>query len=132
MKNNEVMVVVIAISSFIVGLSFSYEIFRIPAIIAAWVGGAAAAYIFLKAETVEDNVKKVNLASLLNKLNTLEGEERRIFEEIIAEEGEIMQSELVEKSRLSKASVSRILDKLEGKGLIIRQRYGMGDIVLLR
>ena len=43
-----------------------------------------------------------------------------------------MQSELVEKSGLSKASVSGILDKLEGKGLIIRQRYGMGDIVLLR
>jgi len=103
MKKNEIMVVVIAISSFIVGLSFSYEFFRIPAIIAAWIGGAAAAYIFLSAEeSVNDEKEKV------------------------------MQGILVEKSNLSKATVSRILDSLEGKGLIVRQRHGMNNVILLK
>jgi uncharacterized membrane protein len=134
MEKNKIMVAVIAVSSFIVGLSFSYDIFRFPAIIAAAVGGAAAAYIFLKEEPLnEDNPnKRINLASLLDKLNALEGNEKQIFEEITARDGRVLQSELVEKSSLSKATVSRVLDSLEGKGLIIRQRHGMNNIILLK
>ncbi|ODS36757.1 hypothetical protein BEH94_00510 [Candidatus Altiarchaeales archaeon WOR_SM1_SCG] len=133
MKKNEIMVVVIAISSFIVGLSFSYEFFRIPAIIAAWIGGAAAAYIFLSAEeSVNDEKEKINIKDLLNKLDKLKGNEKQIFEEIISEDGKVMQGILVEKSNLSKATVSRILDSLEGKGLIVRQRHGMNNIILLK
>jgi uncharacterized membrane protein len=39
---------------------------------------------------------------------------------------------LLSKSSLSKATVSRVLDSLEGKGLIIRQRHGMNNIILLK
>ena len=132
MEKNKIMVIIIAFSSFIVGLSFSYDIFKIPAIIAAGIGGAAAAYIFLKAEQIEESTQKLDIVLLLDKLNTLEGEERRIFEEIISCNGEVTQSKLVEKSALSKASVSRILDKLESRGLIIRRRHGMGNVVMLK
>jgi len=133
MEKNKLMVIIVAISSFIIGLSFSYDIFRIPAIIAAGIGGAAAAYIFLKEEpAVKDAKEKIDLTSLLDKLNKLEGNEKQIFEEIISHEGKVLQSELVEKSSLSKASVSRILDSLESKGLIVRQRHGMKNIILLK
>ena len=134
MEKNKIMVVVIAVSSFIVGLSFSYEFFRIPAIIAAGIGGAAATYIFLKGENSggNDTSEKENLAFLLDRINTLEGNEKQIFEEIISQDGKVMQSVLVEKSNLSKATVSRILDGLEGKGLIVRQRHGMNNIILLK
>ena len=69
MEKNKIMVITIAVSSFVVGLSFSYNIFRIPAIIAAGIGGAAAAYIFLSAEdSVNDEKEKFKIKSLLNKL----------------------------------------------------------------
>ncbi len=47
-------------------------------------------------------------------------------------DGIITQSELVEKTGLSKASVSRALDLLESKGLVERRRRGMGNVVLLK
>jgi len=63
---------------------------------------------------------------------TLKEDERKIYQAIIETDGIIEQSELPEKTGLSKASVSRALDLLESKGLIERRRRGMGNIVLLK
>ena len=62
----------------------------------------------------------------------LTGDEKNVFEKIKEAEGSIFQSELVEKAELSKVRITRILDKLEGKGLIERKRRGMSNIVLLK
>ena len=65
-------------------------------------------------------------------LRGLEDEEKTVLEEIIASEGSIFQSDLVEKSGLGKVKVSRILDKLEGQGLVERKQRGMTNVVLLK
>ena len=63
---------------------------------------------------------------------TLKEDEQKIYEAIIESGGIIEQSELPEKTGISKASVSRALDLLESKGLIERRRRGMRNIVLLK
>ena len=59
-------------------------------------------------------------------------DEQKIYQAIIEAGGIIEQSELPEKTGLSKASVSRALDLLESRGLVEKRRRGMGNIVLLK
>ena len=63
---------------------------------------------------------------------TLKEDEQKIYEEILNSDGLILQSELVEKTQLSKSTLSRWLDVLEGKGMIERRRKGMSNLVLLK
>jgi len=63
---------------------------------------------------------------------TLKEDEAKIYKIILEAGGMIQQSELVEKTGMSKATVSRTLDLLESKGLVERRRRGMGNIVLLK
>ena len=63
---------------------------------------------------------------------TLQGDERAICEAIQKSGGAMFQSELIEQTGLNKVKVSRVLDKLEGKGLIERRRRGMTNLVLLK
>ncbi len=62
---------------------------------------------------------------------TLKNDEQKIYKAIIESDGIINQSELVEKTEISKSSISRILDLLESKGLVEKRRRGMGNIILL-
>ncbi len=59
-------------------------------------------------------------------------EGRKLYDLIGGAGGAIFQSELVDKSGFSKVKVSRILDRLEGRGLLERRRRGMTNIVLLK
>ena len=63
---------------------------------------------------------------------TLKEDERKVYQAVIEAGGIIEQSELPEKTGLSKVSVSRALDLLESKGLVERKRRGMRNIVLLK
>ena len=65
-------------------------------------------------------------------IRTLKQEEREIYSIINNAEGAIFQAELVEKSGYSKVKVSRILDRLEGRGLVERKRRGMTNIVIAK
>ena len=70
---------------------------------------------------------------LQNKIiRTLKPEEGKIYNIINDAEGAIFQAELVEKSGYSKVKVSRILDRLEGRGIVERKRRGMTNIVIAR
>ena len=64
-------------------------------------------------------------------LKKLEDDEKQVFEKIIEENGTIFQSKIVEKTELGKVKVTRILDRLENKGLIERKRRGMTNIVVI-
>ncbi|OYR41685.1 transcriptional regulator [Halorubrum sp. Ib24] len=57
--------------------------------------------------------------------------EREIYETILDEDGVMAQSDIVDATDLSKATVSRTLDSLETKNLVERRRRGMGNMVLL-
>lgn len=65
-------------------------------------------------------------------VKTLQKDERRVFETISESGGVIFQSELAEKTGFPKVKVTRILDRLEGKGLLERRRRGMSNVVVLR
>ncbi|MBS3072467.1 MarR family transcriptional regulator [Candidatus Pacearchaeota archaeon] len=68
--------------------------------------------------------RKINLSGLRN-------EDKNLFK-IIEENDTIFQADLIEKSGFGKAKVSRILDRLENKGLVERKRRGMTNIVILK
>lgn len=57
--------------------------------------------------------------------------ERKIYN-MIKESDAIFQSELVEKAGMSKVRITRILDKLEAKGLVERKRRGMTNVVVAK
>ncbi|MFZ3059287.1 MAG: MarR family transcriptional regulator [Candidatus Methanoperedens sp.] len=107
-------------------------------IIAAWFGGMAFLYITLSSQEKEMPLLKQNIAEIpenknaaLLAVNLLEGDEKILFKEILGN-NEILQRDLVSKTGFSEPKVSRLLDKLERRGLIIRRRDGMGNRVLVK
>lgn len=65
-------------------------------------------------------------------LDKFDKDEQLILKLILENEGSIFQSELVEKTGFSKVRITRILDGLEGNGVIERKRRGMTNIVMLK
>jgi uncharacterized membrane protein len=65
-------------------------------------------------------------------VKTLNKDERKIFELIAGSGGVIFQSELAERLGFPKVKVTRILDRLEGRGLLERRRRGMSNVVVLK
>lgn len=65
-------------------------------------------------------------------LNTLNTEEKEIMNLLIKNKGNIYQSKLVEFTDFNKVKVTRILDGLEGKGIIERKKRGMTNMVILK
>ncbi len=61
----------------------------------------------------------------------LEGDERRLYLRIRESGGTALQRDLVASRAFSKAKVTRLLDKLERKGLAVRERYGATNRVRL-
>jgi DNA-binding transcriptional ArsR family regulator len=61
----------------------------------------------------------------------LANNERAVYETVLAADGVMAQSDIVDATDLSKATVSRTLDSLETKNLVERKRRGMGNMVLL-
>ncbi len=61
---------------------------------------------------------------------TLPANERTVWNLINKEKGSILQSRLIVRSGFSKVNITRILNRLESKGLIERRRIGMSNVVL--
>jgi len=74
-------------------------------------------------------ITKENYRDVMKKLNS---EEKLVFGKVIDVQGVMMQSQLVEKTKLNKVKITRILDKLEIMGLIERKRRGMANVVILK
>jgi len=90
--------------------------------------------IITKIKTVKQQVepKKITKENYQKIMGNLNSDEKLILGKVIESEGMIFQSDLVSKTKFAKAKVTRILDKLEGKGLIERRRHGMTNVVILR
>ncbi|KYC46318.1 MAG: MarR family protein [Candidatus Methanofastidiosum methylothiophilum] len=65
-------------------------------------------------------------------MRTMNNEEKIVLESIINSNGTIFQSELTDKTNFNKVKVTRILDKLEGRGIIERRRRGMTNVIILK
>ncbi|MBI1973694.1 MarR family transcriptional regulator [Candidatus Micrarchaeota archaeon] len=66
------------------------------------------------------------------KRSELSGDERKVYDLVAEANGAVFQSDLVERSGLNKVKVTRILDRLEGSGLVERRRRGMTNMVVLK
>ena len=76
--------------------------------------------------------KKTTESVILEIPEDLNPDEKQVLTVVVEEDGTIFQSAIVEKTQLSKVKITRILDKLEGKGLIERKRRGMTNVVILK
>lgn len=83
--------------------------------------------LFLKKTPEERTAQKAR-----KQAKGLGGDEAKVVDFILQANGMIFQNELVEKMSLSKVKVTRVLDKLEAKGLIERRRRGMTNAVILK
>ncbi|MBR9705686.1 MarR family transcriptional regulator [Candidatus Pacearchaeota archaeon] len=84
--------------------------------------------IIVKIKKIKEKIKKKSKPIDYSKL----GRDEKVVVKVIEEaKGAIFQSDIVDKSEFSKVKVTRILDKLEGQGLIERKRRGMTNMVVL-
>ncbi|MBI2112446.1 MarR family transcriptional regulator [Candidatus Woesearchaeota archaeon] len=66
------------------------------------------------------------------KIQNLDEEEKQVMSIILRDDGATYQSDLIKETKLTKVKISRILDRLQGKGLIERKRRGMTNMVVVR
>ena len=64
-------------------------------------------------------------------ISDLKPEEKQVFE-LIQSNKAIFQSDLIDKTQFGKAKMTRIIDRLEGKGFVERKRRGMTNVVILK
>lgn len=76
---------------------------------------------------VQSDVKPIDDQILV--LRLLSGDERTMFRAIVDSGGEALQKDLITKTSMSDAKVSRTLDKLVEKGVISKTRHGMTNKV---
>ena len=77
-------------------------------------------------------VKKVKERKQKKKIDTsdLKSEEKKVFS-LARESKAIFKADLIEKTGFGKAKMTRIIDRLEGKGFVERKRRGMTNVVVL-
>ena len=75
---------------------------------------------------VQEKAKKKHLD-----VSDLKSEEKQVLK-LVEENKTIFQADLIEKTGFGKAKMTRILDRLEGKGFVERKRRGMTNVVVLK
>ena len=64
-------------------------------------------------------------------ISGLRQEDKQVLK-LVQEQGTMFQADIIEKTNFGKAKVSRIIDRLEGKGIVERKRRGMTNVVVLK
>ena len=64
-------------------------------------------------------------------ISSFRPEEKQVYN-LVKENGAIFQADLIDKTEFSKARMTRIVDKLEGNGLVERKRRGMTNVVVMK
>jgi len=75
----------------------------------------------------EDFASKEYLA-----LRLLTGDERTMFKAIMDSGGEALQKDLIVRTRMSNAKVSRLLDRLQAKGVVSKERHGSTNKIRIK
>ena len=82
--------------------------------------------VIFKTRTIEKKTPK-------RKIDTteLKPEEKQVLE-MIQNNKAIFQADLIDKTGFGKAKMTRIIDRLEGKGFVERKRRGMTNVVVMK
>ena len=65
-------------------------------------------------------------------LRLLTGDERTMFKAIMDSGGEALQKDLIQRTQMSNAKVSRVLEKLEQKAVVSKERHGSTNKVRIK
>lgn len=65
-------------------------------------------------------------------LNLLQEDERAVYRRLLHEGGQVLQKDLRRMVAFSGPKMTRVLDRLERKGLVVRERHGMTNRVRLQ
>ncbi len=79
-------------------------------------------------EIIIKKVEKKNIRKKLN-ISDLRAEDKQVLR-LIQENKAIFQANLIEKTGFGKAKMTRIIDRLEGKGFVERKRRGMTNVIV--
>jgi uncharacterized membrane protein len=90
------------------------------------VGTHSFVYLYRDLSKLDDRSKKQKLAAKI-----LEGDESRLYN-IILKKKECLQKDLVYESGYPKAKVTRLLEKLDRKGLVDRRPYGNTNKIFVK
>jgi uncharacterized membrane protein len=122
----------------VVGQIFRYTQFDVAIISISAIILAASSFYLLFVNSIEiRNVspaaekKDTSELEIAFALRLLDGDKRKVFNEIVEAKGEILQSDLHAHTGFSKAKITRVLDYLELKGLIVRKSYGMTNKIII-
>lgn len=104
------------------------------AVIAAVAGWVAYQLYWKKPALKESPVQMPRAHAPARKIDpaALEPDEKKIVEILQEEQGSAFQSDVIKRLGYTKVKVSRILDRMEQKGLVERKRRGMANLVVLR
>lgn len=80
--------------------------------------------VIVKTKTVKKRHKKIDTTGM-------RPEDKKVLE-LVQEKGAMFQADLIDKTEFGKAKMSRIIDRLEGKGYVERKRRGMTNVVVLK
>jgi len=64
-------------------------------------------------------------------LSSFRPEEKQVLD-LVIENKAVFQADLIEKTGFGKAKMTRIIDRLEGQGIVERKRRGMTNVVVLK
>ncbi len=62
----------------------------------------------------------------------LDAQEKTIYDFLNSKEGSVYQTDLIKETGFSKVKITRLLDRLESKGIVERKRRGMANIIVLK
>ena len=86
-------------------------------------------YYFMNRDSLKKN--KVVKKSFNKFFNFLEKDERKILEFVLKNSNEVHQSVISKELNLDKVRVSRVINTLESKGIIIKKKKGMTNLIIL-
>ena len=82
--------------------------------------------IVFRTRTIEKKIKKKEMSTA-----DLKNEERKVLD-LIKDSKAVFQADLIEKTGFGKAKMTRIIDRLEGKGFVERKRRGLTNVVVMK
>ena len=103
-------------------------------IVCAFLIGVAAVYLFYNSDRTKtisnkQTAPESNIIAYSTVLPLLKSDEKQVIIALRDSSGEMLQNKLVLKLGVSKVKATRILYRLEQKGLIIKQRNGLTNMI---
>jgi uncharacterized membrane protein len=135
-------IVLIITGAFIAGTGLSYWAFKEDYVPIAVKDDIPAAEVPIggpqepEASVAQEEVKEEDAPSRISNddllvLRLLNGDERFMYRTIVDLGGSALQKDLIVRTKMSDAKVSRVIDRLIEKGLVTKERYGVTNKVTI-